>query len=82
MPDIVEHGYYFSVNEAMFCSAHGREIIAKIPMDRVLTESDAPFNTRSNIGKAVDGLSAMWRMSSKEVYQIIDNNFRELLKGL
>lgn len=82
VPDIVEHGYYFSVNEAMFCSAHGREIIAKIPMDRVLTESDAPYNTRSNIGKAVDGLAAMWRMSSKEVYKIIDNNFRELLKGL
>ena len=82
IPEIVEHGYYFSVNEAMLYSAHGREIIAKIPVDRVLTESDAPYNNRSDIKKAVEGLAKMWRMNSTEVFQTIENNFRTFLKGL
>lgn len=82
IPEIVEHGYYFSVNEAMLYSSHGRELIGIMPKDRILTESDAPYNKRSDIRKAVDGLANMWRMSPMDVFQTIETNFRTLLKGL
>jgi TatD DNase family protein len=36
-------GLYFSVNPAMFLSEKGRKVIAAIPRDRTLTESDGPF---------------------------------------
>lgn len=49
IPAILERGYYFSVNEAMCRSKNGRNILDKIPYDRLLTETDAPFNDKCNI---------------------------------
>lgn len=51
--DIVNEGYYFSINEAMTKSNSGRNIINKIPRNRILTESDSPFNKLSNISNAI-----------------------------
>jgi TatD DNase family protein len=39
----VGRGFYFSVNEAMFRNEHSRRIVARIPSDRLLTETDGPF---------------------------------------
>ncbi len=39
----IELGCFFSVNEYMLNSANGRSIVQKIPIDRLLLESDAPF---------------------------------------
>ncbi|MBB5295823.1 Tat protein secretion system quality control protein TatD with DNase activity [Deinococcus metallilatus] len=39
---ILSAGHAFSVNPAMMRSASGRRIIAQIPADRLLTESDGP----------------------------------------
>lgn len=82
IPEIVEHGYYFSVNEAMFCSSHGRELIQRMPKDRVLTESDAPYNSRADIKNAIDALAEMWKMSSNDVGKVIEDNFSMLLKRI
>lgn len=40
---ILDEGYYFSINPSMINSPNGQSIISKIPIDRILTESDAPF---------------------------------------
>jgi TatD DNase family protein len=40
---IVEEGYYFSVNYRMLHSNKGQEIIKRIPLDRLLFETDGPF---------------------------------------
>ena len=82
IPEIVEHGYYFSVNEAMLSSLHGRKLVSQMPYNRVLTETDAPYNTRSDIDKTVDGLAKMWNMSRHNASLVIDSNFKTLLKGL
>lgn len=82
IPEIVEHGFYFSVNEAMLSTLHGRELVSQMPYDRVLTESDAPYNTKVDIGKVVVGLAKMWNMSRHDAYLVIDSNFKTLLKGL
>lgn len=36
-------GFFFSVNSAMARSKKGRDIVARIPIERLLTETDAPF---------------------------------------
>lgn len=74
IPAILERGYYFSVNEAMCMSKNGRAIIEKIPRDRVLTETDAPYNDKTNISTVLDHL----KMTDADVMQ----NFRRLLNRL
>ena len=74
IPEILARGYYFSINEAMCQSNNGRSIIEKIPRERILTETDAPYNERSQIKEVLSCL----KISENEVY----NNFRTLLKGL
>lgn len=39
----IELGCFFSVNEYMLNSSNGRFIVQKVPVDRLLLESDAPF---------------------------------------
>ena len=51
--EIINAGYYFSINEAMTTSISGKKIISKIPPNRILTETDAPFNKHSNILNAI-----------------------------
>lgn len=72
--EIVAAGYYFSVNEAMTISESGRKIISRIPLDRILTESDAPFNRKSNIKNALTNLG----ISEYQIY----NNFQTLLNRI
>ena len=37
------HGQFFSVNPAMLGSQKGRQLIARLPPEKVLTETDGPF---------------------------------------
>ena len=74
IPQIIERGYYFSINEAMTQSVNGRKIISAIPRDRILTESDAPYNTKTSI----ESVLLYMNMSENEIH----SNFKALLKGL
>lgn len=74
IPAILAQGYYFSVNEAMCLSKNGRVIIEKIPRDRALTETDAPYNERTSIRTVLDYM----KMSENDVLK----NFRDLLTRL
>ena len=56
IPRILEKGYYFSVNEAMLMTNHGQQILKNIPKDRILTETDAPFNSNTNTKKILTTL--------------------------
>lgn len=40
---IISKGHYFSINPAMLESPNGNKIIERIPLRRILTESDGPF---------------------------------------
>lgn len=82
IPNILRLGYYFSINEAMTLSSHGRRIISAIPKDRILTESDAPYNKRSDINQVILYLSMLWSMSLDEVNAIIERNFKKLISRL
>ena len=71
---ILERGYYFSVNEAMCLSKNGQAILKKLPRERILTETDAPYNERTNIRKVLQYME----MSEEEVY----HNLMRLLSNL
>lgn len=55
-------------------SKNGQAIIERIPRERILTETDAPYNEKSQIAAVLSYLN----ISENEVY----NNFRTLLIGL
>lgn len=74
VPRILAQGYYFSVNEAMCCSTNGQSIIDKISRERILTETDAPYNDRTSIEAVLNKLDIS--------EQIIYNNFKGLLSCL
>lgn len=71
IPLILSRGYYFSINEAMTLSKNGQNIIKNIPKNRILTETDAPYNSKTDIKKVLLYL----RMTEQEV----KNNFMELV---
>lgn len=74
IPAILDRGYYFSINEAMTLSASGKKTIAAIPKNRILTESDAPFNKKCSIEKVLQYTG----MTESDVY----SNFRTLLQKI
>ena len=43
----IDTGCWFSVNPAMIRSQTGRSLIAAMPRERVVTESDGPFVARA-----------------------------------
>ena len=74
IPAILAQGYYFSVNEAMCRSRNGQAIVEKIPRNRILTETDAPYNERTDINAVLSYLN----LTEQDVYR----NFKVLLNGL
>lgn len=74
IPQIIGEGFYFSINEAMTLSSSGKKIISRIPVDRILTESDAPFNRKDDIVSAIRTLG----LEEKQ----IERNFRLLIQQI
>lgn len=77
VPYILDAGYYFSINEAMVSTLKGRKIIGSLPSDRILTETDSPFNRKDNLNNVYSYLS---KIGCNE--QIIYNNFKGLIANL
>ena len=46
--EIINRDYYFSVNYSMLKSKRGKEILLRIPLNRILMESDGPFTKYEN----------------------------------
>lgn len=72
--EIINAGYYFSINEAMTTSISGKKIISKIPPNRILTETDAPFNKHSNILNAISNIGL--------TEDLIYSNFLKLINAI
>lgn len=83
----IGNNYYFSINGDMLASKKGRDVINKIPLDRILIESDAPFtkDTRKNynimyIDNLISDLSEIKRVDKHKMSNILKGNFSRLLK--
>lgn len=76
-----EQGCWFSVGPAMLKSAKGRALVARMPTDRVLTESDGPFVQIEGraikpweAGDAVAMLAEVWLKPVDEIErQLLDS---------
>jgi TatD DNase family protein len=84
--EIIQEGYYFSVNPAMIKSISGKKIISKIPKQYVLTETDGPFVVENNLTlkpgqvySVINFLAKEWILTQDEVKKIIWENFMRLI---
>lgn len=86
---ILENGYYFSINPAMVNSKSGQKLISEIPLDNILTETDSPYTmignrrTRPNDVKVVIYYLAKSNGLSVEfVENKIHSNFMDLINKI
>lgn len=79
-------GCWFSVNPSMVASRNGQILTAKMPRDRVLTETDGPFikvhgeaARPPDVIDAVKGLASIWELSIEDAAAIVLQNFRRAI---
>lgn len=79
--EALSSGMYFSINPAMLRTERGRFVIAALPIDRVLTESDGPFakiggrtTEPKDIASLVAALAKQWKMTSGDACQTVHDN--------
>ena len=81
----LDAGCYFSVNPQMVLSKSGQSLIAAMPRDRVLTETDSPFVSapKRPVGPhgvidAVRGLAKLWHVGQEEAAAVVLSNYLKL----
>ncbi|MDN5972963.1 Qat anti-phage system TatD family nuclease QatD [Bifidobacterium crudilactis] len=82
----VERECWFSVGPAMLAGAKGRDLVAAMPNDKVLLETDGPFAQVRRQGlnpwditAALGPLAELWGVTAHETRQRIEANERALL---
>lgn len=81
-------GAWFSVGPAMMRSARGRLLVAEMPQDRVLTETDGPFARHGNsplnpwdVTRAESALTELWGIAPDNVRKVLAANLRQLSRA-
>jgi|SRR5947209_3374619 len=84
----VSYGMYFSVNLSMVGSQKGQALISRMPVDRVITETDGPFVKHGpqpakpiHTQSVIEGLATLWHTSPDEASDTVFANFKRLLRG-
>lgn len=80
--NIANSGFFFSINSAMIQSDNGKKIIAEIPKELILTETDFPYIDNSNIADIHMYLSNLWNIPIENVEQTIDSNFKRIIQRI
>lgn len=82
----IEQGCWFSIGTPMLTTAKGRELVAMLPRDRVLTETDGPFAMHedrslvpSDVSHTIGLLSASWGVDRSQANGQIRANLGALL---
>jgi TatD DNase family protein len=89
LENAIVDGHFFSINPAMIRSEKGKQIIARIPRGRILTESDGPFiNMRSrtvepsDVHTVEEALGKIWDADALSARSIVRKNFQTLIEPL
>lgn len=84
--EIVNSGYYFSINTAMINSESGRKIINRIPKEFILTETDGPYiqiNNRvvkpTDIPIILNSLKGYYNLNIDQMEKQVETNFRRMI---
>ena len=82
----VAMGCYFSINSQMAMNERGQNLIAELPLERVLTETDGPFtnvNGRparpTDVVNTVDAIALIRKSTPASINTAIQLNLKELL---
>jgi TatD DNase family protein len=82
----VDLGCYFSINRQMIVNEKHRAVVAQLPLNRLLTETDGPFTqtdgrpTRpADAGLTVDAIATLRGETPETVSRLILGNLRQLL---
>ncbi|MGB6945750.1 MAG: Qat anti-phage system TatD family nuclease QatD [Bryobacteraceae bacterium] len=80
-------GCYFSVNAAMLGTENGRALVAEIPSDRLLTETDGPFTQVDgrparprDVAEVIERLAGLRSISLNAMADTVVSNLRSLIK--
>lgn len=81
-----EMGCWFSVGPSMLTSASGTAAVAKMPIDRILPESDGPFGVLKeraaypwDAWSVVPSLAKLWNKHEQEIENQLMVNFKTLI---
>lgn len=81
----IDLGCWFSVGPAMLDGEKGRALVASMPRDRLLTETDGPFgllNGKSlfpwDVVQAIRAIASLWNVDEKYVDELLRDNLRRL----
>jgi TatD DNase family protein len=84
----LELGCYFSVNAAMLDNERHSSMVAAIPLDRLLTETDGPFTKTddrpskpADVAVVVESLSRIHGVAASALAATVRNNLRSLLEA-
>jgi TatD DNase family protein len=80
-------GCWFSIGPAMLTNEKGRALAARMPHERVLTESDGPFAQLNgeaimpwHVERALGEMGVIWSLQLDDVQQVIQRNLKCLLE--
>lgn len=77
---VIKLGYFISVNTAIFKSKGLRKIVKEVPIEKIMTETDAPWlgngdrNTPLSIRKVIKKIAEIKKMEVEETDRITTNN--------
>ncbi len=82
----IDLGCYFSINAEMLGNNRHREWIARLPIDRILTETDGPFTKNagrpsrpSDVRGLLESLSGLFDSTPEYMTAIVQDNFERLV---
>jgi TatD DNase family protein len=83
----IEMGCYFSINAAMLDNERHASMVAAIPLDRLLTETDGPFTKAgerpskpADVAVVVEALGRLHGVTSSTLAAAVRSNLRDLLE--
>ncbi len=83
---VIEEGFFISLNTNIKNSKNSKKIAAKLPLEQILTETDAPFlspypgkvNTPQNVKLVLEYIAKLRGMRAEEVDDVIKENCEAL----
>lgn len=82
-------GCYFSINAKMIFSPKGQKIISKIPLSKILIESDAPFANSSSLESYQNNLESVYKflanlhcVNHSTLEKLLSKNFKSIVSNI
>lgn len=76
LKEIINNNYYFSINYNMLKTKNGIKILNKIPLNKILFETDGPFSKYENKIISPENIENIYKLFN-DFYKI--NNFKEII---